>query len=178
MAVEQVTAGSRLLAEDLTPFASTLNASVTKVRSTNASPIASDATLNDDDVLTFSSVPIGSYHCEWGLNWTSNGTSADIRVGFTLPSGGLIRGSTFFAQTTSATASTGDLDTGYNNIDISGGTSIGSRGAISGVLAGFGYGLIILTTAGTVTLSWAQGTSNANTLFIAAGSWMRLTRVA
>lgn len=184
--VSSIPAGSRLLAEDLLPWSTAINdmhtlntvgASLVKARTSNASSIANDATLNDDTVLTFTSVPIGTYHCEYGLNWTSNGTSADIQIGWTMPSGGVIRGSTFFAQPTTATASVGNFDTGYNNVDLGSGSAIASRGAIGGVMAGFGYGLIILTTAGTVTLSWAQATSNANTLFIAAGSWMRLTRL-
>jgi hypothetical protein len=38
--------------------------------------------------------------------------------------------------------------------------------------------IITSSTAGFVTLQWAQNTSNATALLVLAGSWMKLTRVA
>lgn len=155
-----------------------IGGSLTKIRTSDSATRASTTTFASDGVLTFSSVPAGTYLFEVHIRWTAGGTNPDIKIAYSMPSGGEVRGATFRAQGTGASAGAGSVDTGSNNIAIGSGGSLGGRGSISGALHGDSSGCMVLTTAGTVALQWAPNSSDAQTLKLDAGSWMRLTRIS
>jgi hypothetical protein len=155
-----------------------IGASLIKARTTDSSTITADTTFTDDTILTFSDVPAGTYLAEAHPRWIASGNTPDIKVAFTMPSGGTILGASFLSQATTATTAVGSLDQGANAGATASGVSLGGRGATTIELHGIISGVMVLTTSGTVALQWAQNTSDAATLKVDAGSWMRLTRIS
>jgi hypothetical protein len=185
--VSVIPAGSRLLAEDLLPWSTAINdthtlsllgGSVVKLRTTDSATRSLTTTFASDTVLTYAGVPAGTYLVECDLRWTATGANPDIKIAFVMPSGGTVIGSTFRAQPTTATGAVGTIDTGFNAGPVGSGSSLGGRGSFAGALSGNSSGAMVLTNSGTVALQWAPNTSDAATLRLDAGSWMRLTRIA
>lgn len=152
-------------------------------RKTADETLTSDTTLQNDNHLTLSVAASAVYTFELMLmaQTASNDLAGDIKVGFTFPS----------ASTLHFTG------TGPNNADLASGGSTNSNGewiARNGATSGstnIPYGmsgtpigimlrglLITGVNAGTLALSWAQNTSDPDTLTVLSGSWMRAVRVA
>lgn len=96
--------------------------------------------------------------------------TGDLKMGFTTPAGCTMNWN-----------SGGVVTTGANSYDATApaaatSRTVGSGGAVE-MVARLG-GRIITTTAGILTLQWAQGTSSATATTIRAGSWLRLERIA
>lgn len=152
-------------------------------RKTADEQVTSSTTLQDDNHLTLSVAANSVYTFELMLmaSTAASDITGDIKVGFTFPSAATCH---FTGQ-------------GPHNSDLSGGSSSSANGewiarpsATSGSttipygMSGVALGIIIKgllitgANAGSLTLQWAQNTSDSDTLTMLSGSWMRAMRVA
>jgi hypothetical protein len=182
-----LSAGARFTAEKADDFLDDIEqmhtldmigGSLIKARTTDSATRNNTTTFASDTVLTYSNVPAGTYLVEASPRWIASGNTPDIKLALAMPTGGTILGSTFLSQATTATTAVGSLDQGSNAGATASGVSIGGRGATTVELHGFVSGVMVLPNAGTVALQWAPVTSDAATLKVDAGSWMRLTRLS
>ncbi|MFD1238219.1 hypothetical protein ACFQ34_33500, partial [Pseudonocardia benzenivorans] len=106
------------------------------------------------------------------LIW-STGTGPDAKFGLTVPAGCTWQVAPFGIPT-SVTATAGSIETAVftaSGIPL-GGVAAGTKTAalVTGTV-------VVGGTAGTVTISWAQNTSNASNTVLYTGSSLQLTRV-
>lgn len=144
----------------------------TAFRSTDSAAVTNSTAVNDTQL--FAAVEANAtYIVEMYLRWTCTSNTPGFKIQFTGPSGATMTRS-FFAQPTANTTATGTMDTGTQ-------TTIGNpdtRQSINGTVGGMVKGLLTVgANAGTLTLQWAQNTTNAAGIVLNQGSWMKLTRV-
>ncbi len=154
------------------------------LRTGDSGTISSNNVLAADDTLLWTVGASDRWFFQGFLTFTAADSSgaaltADVQVGWTVPTGGAMQWGAF--------GGTGNTVAGYS---VTASTSsplaiLSASGALaSGMVAG-SVGLAIAgfytgdgSHAGTVTLTWAQNTSNAATLLIAKNSTLVLWRIA
>jgi hypothetical protein len=146
------------------------------IKGSDQSVTSSTTNVNDTGLLV--SVAASATYLITGMLLYSAHSSADIKLGWSGPSG-----ATFDWIIHAQTTGTGGLATAGMVVDRQ---SIGNSAF---PLGGFGaenttlmtaplWGrLVTSATAGTFQLNWAQQTSNATASIMRAGSWLRLDRV-
>lgn len=166
-----------LPAAGATLSASTLSALITELRPVYARKTAdetinSSATLQNDDALSLSMVANAVY--EFRLRATVNsGTTPDIKVGFTYPTGTTLTYDIFEGETPSGAASaviTGPYTEATASIAFST-TGSDQPCHVAGLIS-------VASTAGTFQVQWAQNTSDAGSTIVRAGSYLSLRRVS
>lgn len=146
------------------------------VRKTADTSRAATTTFADDDHLTFAVEAGAVYRMIGAIKYFADPTP-DIKVQFTTPSGTLGEWSWMMpGSTTAATGTTGySIRTETN--DVSGSrTGYGTSDSqhftpISGLWR-------IGSVAGSITLQWAQNTSNATATVLYTDSWLEFKRIA
>ena len=130
--------------------------------------VTSSTTLQNDDHFTLTATANTVYIIELFLYLEAGGGSGNFKFAWTLPSG---------------THDTMQLVEGAANTvlvrfseNIASGTEFGGFTYASGVATKI-TSLVTLTTGGTVTLQWAQGSSNGTASTIGANSWMTYRKV-
>jgi hypothetical protein len=150
---------------------------------TSDSATRSTATFAVDDTLVWAVGANDRWIIQGFLTFTAAdgagaATTADAKVSFTVPaSGSMLHG--FFGVTNNGNPSYGSVATGSTPAALKAATSAQAIGAaalsfgvsIAGYYTGGG-------TAGTVSLEWAQNTTNAATLLLAKNSVLLLWRIA
>jgi len=134
--------------------------------------ITSSTTLQDDDALVISVEANACYHMRMGILYEAS-TAGDMKCRFTGPADINIRWSNMnrlFAAVADPTA--GEPYT-ITDVVLRGGAGSGVAVAFQ-VMATISVG----STAGNVTLQWAQNASNATATKILKGSFMWVTRVS
>lgn len=160
------TAGQKLTAAQLNAL---VPATVLK---TADEPITSSTTLQNDNELILPLPANASYTLDTILFYT--GISAgSLKIAFTFPAG-----------CTMHYAPIGYVMGGAFTIDLGGQLSITSGVTSTSISGGGGVPTVSLrgtilngSTAGNLTLQWAQNASNATPTVVKAGSWIRLTRI-
>jgi hypothetical protein len=163
------TAGQRVLAATLTAMEPLV---VIKPADTSR---ASNTTLSNDPDLVFTNVGVGTYLFDGLLRYTGITFSTgpgDIKLGFAFS--GSLSASGWVPNTFVSNAA--------NNVDVvcsNFGTSRveGTYGTGTDVGASV-RGYLVVTAAGTMSLQWAQNTSNATATTMRAGSHLKLTQIA
>lgn len=104
--------------------------------------------------------------------------AADLQIDFTIPSGSLGEWNGFAAGSGTAGAGTTagySIRTESNDVDQArnfyGSTDLAHGVKLNGILR-------VSSTAGTFSLDWAQGTSNATATVVYTDSWLRFQRIA
>ncbi|GAA4849802.1 hypothetical protein GCM10023403_10760 [Pseudonocardia benzenivorans] len=141
------------------------------VKTTDKTANAS-TTLSDDPQLSLPVLASTTYLLSALLIW-STGTGPDAKFGLTVPAGCTWQVAPFGIPT-SVTATAGSIETAVftaSGIPL-GGVAAGTKTAalVTGTV-------VVGGTAGTVTISWAQNTSNASNTVLYTGSSLQLTRV-
>lgn len=141
------------------------------VKSTDKTANA-NTTLSDDPQLSIAVLAATTYLFEALLIWSS-GTTPDAKFGLTVPAGCTWQLAPFGIPA-AGTATAGSLETAIftaSGIPL-GGVAAGTKTAalVTGVV-------FVAGTAGSVTVSWAQNSSNASNTVLYTGSWLQLTRV-
>lgn len=150
-----------------------LNAYVVGAWKTGTEAVTSSTTLQNDDNLVCSVVASGVYICNWGLRM-DGAALGDFKYAFTGPSG---------ATMTWASAGLATSDVANVAMTTTDVAAIGTTVSHGTLAAGtttrvFGAGLLIVSsTAGSLQLQWAQGTSSVTATNLFAGSWLKLERV-
>jgi hypothetical protein len=135
--------------------------------------VTSSATLQDDNHLTF---PIGAnetWVVEFGLFYFAL-AAADIKKSISVPSGATFRfGQQGILFTVAAHFGDGD------NLSAGSSSSYATAGSdTNDVMTTFAGMIFNGSTAGNVTLQWAQNTSNGSGTTLYKGSFLRARRVA
>ena len=137
--------------------------------------VTSSTTVQDDDHLTFAIGANETWYCEFNLS-ASGGTTGDLKVTVTMPSGATSE------LVVTGVASGGT--TAQNSIGVI--TSSASSEVVCGLQAGTGNRNAVSiegcvfnsSTAGNVTLQWAQGTSDGTATTVRKGSTVIYRRLA
>lgn len=160
------------LAAGVELLASTFNAKMKErapvfARKTSDETVNGSDVLQDDNELTLAAEASVTY--ELFLHAVQNsGATPGFKLGFTLPSGATWVSGSFNVGSSAANEQFGLMPlTGLSGLTGAGANSLVRVQAI----------ITISTTPGSVTLQWAQNTSNASNTIVRAGSWMRLMRV-
>lgn len=132
--------------------------------------VNNSATLQNDNEL-FLTVEPATYLLDGWLRHQSP-TAADLKLDFTSPSGTSGHWTSFGLMNT-ATTTSGDLLA--ETLTISQTCTAGGAGSNVAVVL---KGTIVVTTAGTLQLRWAQQTATASDTTMRANSWLKLTRIA
>jgi hypothetical protein len=134
---------------------------------------ASTTTLAADPNLAAPVVAAGVYEVECYLNYTGAAQgSGDLKFAFTGPSGAT------FTWSALGFAVSGGFTTPEMicNNTLTSTRQVGSNSG-STVDCWIKGSLIVSSTAGTLTLTWAQNTSSSTATVLSAGCWLRLIRV-
>lgn len=135
---------------------------------TSDETVNNTSTLQSDDFLFLDVAASTKYEFELFIVYNS-GTTPDLKIGWTLPTGATnLYGYQFYDGTVWSAG---------------GSTSVPTAGV---ALAGFGADLMarfqgsisISTTAGTMQVVWAQNTANASNTTIRAGAYLRLNKIS
>ena len=125
--------------------------------------VTSSTTLQDDNDLNVTVGTTEKWHLEWRLYVTGNATG-DFKMGWTFPASGTFAYLIDHANTTGT-------QTLFQEVDTSSPTGAVNIGILSTQM------LVVVHayytgggTAGTVTLQWAQSTSDATATIVKAGS--------
>lgn len=140
---------------------------------------ASDTTRNNtasrtaDPELTLSVLANRTYKVECFLVYDA-ATTADLSIGWSVPSGAVFKWTADALRTAAATASD---QISRNALNTASSVSIGGAGAGTEVVA-LVQGVLIVGSAGSLTLNWAQATAEASDAVVRTRSFLRLTRIA
>lgn len=137
-------------------------------------PLVNTANPLANIIATFPNLPSdATFRILGWLWWTSTSTTPDFQAQFD----GLGAGaSSLIAQPTSATGTTGSVDTGVATAITTAHPRGSFNGALSGILAGY-YDTAGIPP-GDLTLGVAQGTSGGTATILKAGSWVELVRAS
>jgi len=144
--------------------------------------VTSSITLIDDTELTLPCVANASYIFDTYLMWVGNETG-DIKFGFSFPVpgtfhfGGIGPNEADAGFNAGGTRGTGEWFA-RNNLSASPTSSIQYAGSTAVLTARIGGSLVTTSGTGSITLRWAQDTSNATATTVKKGSWMSLQRIA
>lgn len=141
-------------------------------KAADGTPVNNSTTLVADSELFLAVEANASYTFD-GYLLSNSGTTPDIKIGATGPTGATMRWSLIGPPTTVTSAAASDVDFGLaTTISIT-----HSRAGVAGNLALLPYGrLLIGANAGTFTITMAQATATASDTKLLADSWIRLTR--
>ncbi|AVH60015.1 MULTISPECIES: hypothetical protein [Streptomyces] len=146
-------------------------------RKTGDTSRASTTTQADDPHLTVSLTASATYLLYAYLVYQA-GTTGDINVGFTIPSGaaGSWQG-TGIGRDVVASVGTGGWTVRMNANDVST-TQLRSYGGDTTNQVVQVMGIVRTSSAGAFTVQWAQAAIDATATILRTDSWMQLTRVA
>lgn len=152
---------------------SVLSALITEVRPVTARKTANEtvnnsAALQNDNEL-FVAAEAGATYDFTLFGMYTSGTTPDLKVGWTVPSGTTMRWGASYYDTASALALTSNLT--ESSTLACGGTTFNQSFIATGVI-------VVGSTAGLVQMQWAQNTANASDTILYVGSYLELRRTA
>lgn len=135
--------------------------------------VNNSATLVNDTALTVAVAANTTYAIEGFLAYDTSAT-ADIKVAFTAPAGATLLWSPLgLAGSSSGTSGSIDQRTlTTNNL------ALGGAGAGTNAVANPRGTLVTSSTAGSLTLQWAQNAAEVSDTKVKTGSWLKLTKLA
>jgi hypothetical protein len=155
------------------PTADQLNKTIVIAKASSQIVNNSTTLVNDAEITSAVSANV-TYSFQLGLMWTSNST-ADIKWGFTFPTGAVCNwGATRLVS--SVGGLTGDADFGAFAPATSGTSVVSAGGTGLAQLSIVMGSLMVGSTAGSLTLQWAQNTAAVVDTTVYAGTWMLLVR--
>lgn len=146
------------------------------VRKTGDESITNN-TLQDDNHLILAVDASSTYIFKVFL-LVDGGTTGDLKTAFTFPTGSTLHFTGHGPTTGLASGSGGDAEFNGRQSATSGSTTIsfGTSGSRLGIML---EGILITgSTSGSLTLQWAQNTTDVTATTLKSGSWMKLQREA
>lgn len=137
--------------------------------------IASSTTAQSDNDLTYALLANASYEIEACLIVTGS-TAGDIKTQWSVPSGAT--GSRLCHGPTSTAAGFTGQEQTEARMSAHGWTTSVAYSIEGSAVAIVERGPIATTSAGTLTLQWAQVTSSATATVVGANSYLRVTRIS
>jgi hypothetical protein len=148
---------------------------LSRVRTTDGTPVNASTTLVADDVLTIPVAASSKYDLE-ALLMCDGSIAGDWKVKFDAPAG-----STLYwvpdGPSTGSTAGSGNVGVDKKRYALANSAPMGALGAGTPAVASIRGTLITGATAGSLTVYMAQNTSDASNTFLAAGSSLHLTPI-
>ena len=146
-----------------------------EVEKSTTETITSSTTFQDDDELTLAGVANAKYHFTL-LLLHSSGSTGRMKIRFTAPTAATVAWGVVGAEiTTTSSTLVPDLIMPSRVIGdilgLGGGNLTGTTALIEGVFT-------TSSTAGNLTLQWAQNVSNAAATQVRAGSILKMKRIA
>lgn len=178
MTAQQFYAGQKVTATQMQSLAR----DITTVEKSADESVTSSTTYQDDDEITFPNLSAGTYWLNGSLFYTGS-QSGDIHMHWTWPAGG----GGYFSWTAVGLHDTWtDSVGGGRDAQIQAGChnlSSPTDEAWFGVGTLFSRpviwtGRLVLAVAGTLTLQWAQYTSNGTATTVQAGSYFTLEKIS
>lgn len=159
------------------------------VRKTSDTSRNSTTTRTADPHLTFEAVANAVYIVDGWIKWDGAANTADLSLQLTVPSGTLGdttiwgTGNQVIGSTAAPALQINVSDArGYlvrsESLDVNAARSYGALAGGSPLALLFTGTLRISSTAGTVSLDWAQSSSDANNTTLYTDSWLRYQRIA
>lgn len=136
---------------------------------------ASNATLTDDTDLTLALAGSAVYYVEMYIHYATP-TAAGFQTAWTVPSGAT--GNRWTTGAGSNQITSDNVSGRWTVIAYASSASYGDRGSSTNQLGLLEQSVMTTTNAGTVALQWAQDVSTAANTRVAAGSFLRATRLA
>jgi hypothetical protein len=173
--VDPIPAGSRLLAEDLSPWGTAINAALSggvKVKTSDTTRNSTTTFADDPHLAGIAVAANTNYAVECSFVYNSAATP-DFKYQFTVPSGTTFRGFTLLYHPSGVT-----VPATMNWIDcnsLTGGVT-GMNGAAADVRCVVRGSISVGSTAGTMAFQWAQDISNAGNTIVRQGSWLEVLR--
>lgn len=167
MAVPSFAAGEKLRASDLNSFVLLTGFATADVTFT------SSATLADITGMSVSLEANAAYIFDGYVAYNAASTTPDFKMAWTPPTGAT--GHWMLHSLSSASSNPGNLNAAHSTSFTTAQT--GGTDASFGIAA-LPAGYVETTNAGTMQVQCAQNTSNATTLTVFEGSWVRFQRVA
>lgn len=135
----------------------------------------STTTLADDPDLQFTAQAAGTYSVEWEI--ASTGPTSTTNIKIALNCTGTVTTAFWYVD---AIDQNGNRGSNAAQNACSGGTA--SATVSTAITAGNyevvkGSAQVVTSTSGTISLQWAQGTSNVSALVFKQGSWMRISKI-
>jgi hypothetical protein len=137
-------------------------------RKTADESLSSSTTLQDDDALAWTVRASGIYRLDLWLLYIS-GTTPDLKIGWSYPAGCTMKWGWLGNDTSLSVINAAGYD--QTSTPALGGSSLDLWARIHAVVT-------VSATAGTLTLKWAQNTSDGGTTTVRAGSHGLMTRLA
>lgn len=162
-----------LLAAGDVPTADQLNNKIVVAKASSQIVNNSNTLVNDAEITAAVSAN-ATYSFQVGLMWTSNST-ADIKWGFTFPTGAVCNWGAVRLDSAAA-GLTGSADFGTYAPATSGSSTVAAGGTGLAQLSIVMGSLVVGSTAGSLTLQWAQNTATGVNTTVYAGTWMLLVR--
>lgn len=148
--------------------------STSKAKSGDTSRTSTTA-VSDDPDLQFTSQVAGTYSVEWLLTVTGPTGVANFKTGINCT--GTVTTSFWSALNRDQTGVIGG-NAAQNDCNASTTTQTVTLSIAAGNYEVIqGYGFVVTSTTGTISLQWAQGTSNASAVTVKRGSWMRISKI-
>lgn len=160
--------------EDLVYRAAWVSASPRTVYKTAAEDVVSSTSLQDDDHLVLPIEANSKYAVEGLFIVAANSATPDIKFSFSLPTSATLSWTLSGNDNTAGTADYAAI------VDMASNGSTKERPTNGSIPFGYqmaGY-LATGANAGNLRLRWAQVASNAAASRLAAGSWLRILKVA
>lgn len=148
-------------------------APVYSARKTAGTSRISSVTLTADPDLTIASLPVGEYQIDGFLAYDAS-TTADLAIAWNMPAGSISWGCGGLAGTATSNNPATINETLFTAAT---GPVLGGVGVGTGTFARI-TGWLKVTTAGAMTLKWAQNSTDATNTTLQAGSWIRFTKIA
>jgi hypothetical protein len=158
--------------------ATPVGTSVMKGRTTDSTPLASDATTNIDTALSGFSLDGSSLYAVEGCILVDSGTAVDFLTQFVTTAAIVSSYMSYLVSPEGSTAGSGS-STSVEGMSYDGVTATGLAIRTTGTHAINIKGYVLTdVTAVTLDYYWAQESSSATTTTVKAGSWLRLTKIS
>jgi len=145
----------------------TVSASPTAVRKSSSQSLVSSTVLQNDSQLSLSVEAGKTYIIEGLVIASSTSAMPDIKIAFVAPTGTTM--SIGYIEAAGSSSSGGILQAS----GIGGRASVPANNPAPIVI----HGTIVVSTTGTLQLQWAQNTSNANTMQVVKGSYLKIDQI-
>lgn len=146
------------------------------VRKTADTSRAATTTFADDDHLSYAVEANAVYVMDGWIKYFAHSTP-DIKIQFTTPTGTLGEWGWLMPGSGTAATATAGFSIRTDTIDV-GGSRTGYGTTDSNMFTPMNGFWRIGSTAGSVTLQWAQNTSDATASVLFTDSWLRFQRIA
>lgn len=136
---------------------------------------ASTTTVTDDPSLQFTSQVAGTYSVEWVVAASGPATTANLKIALNCTGSVTVAHWSMSAMDSNGNQASVPDEGGCASASFVTSSPIATSGAQTGM--NHGFGLVVTSTTGTISIQWAQNTTNVGATVVKQGSWMRIQKI-